>query len=84
MDENQKVEKSSKKKKDEKVNKDNTSSIILHLKCFKKDIINQYEPQICNVEPYCEDKIEYEIIENTNMNIKEDDDKYHEKQKKYI
>lgn len=72
------------KKKDEKINKDNTSSIILHLKCFKKDIINQYEPQICNVEPYCEDKIEYEIIENTNMNIKEDDDKYHEKQKKNI
>lgn len=57
-------------------NNDGQSSIILHLKCKKSDIINSdYDPTIYNIEPYNNDNIHYEIIKhNPNEETKHEQD----------
>ena len=75
------------KQKNEPKKNEHVCSIILHLKCHKKDIITNYEPHICNVEPYSNDKIEYEIIENSHIKekkVEKDEDKHYDKEKKKI
>lgn len=50
------------------------SSIILHLKCKKSEIINNdYDPIIYNIEPYTNEQVHYEIINHNPLEeIKED------------
>ena len=64
-------------------------NIILHLKCKLSDIhigtfqdITTYNPDVCTVEPFCEDNI-YETIKETEQ-IEDKKDTKCDKQKKSI
>ncbi len=64
------------KKKINETKSEIKTNIILHLRCNKSDIKinNDYDPTIYNIEPYENDRIQYDIIESPNKtNIKENE-----------